>query len=56
MTKLDENDLVEYQMFASLASALGLLGVLLSAFYFFAIALGLGFIAVMLFLGALDTF
>ena len=42
MTKLDENDLVEYQILASMANATGSFGALLGALFY----AGLGFLIV----------
>ena len=41
MTKLDQNDLVEYTVFATLADACGSFAVFLSILYYLGIGLGL---------------
>ena len=52
MTKLDQNDLVEYRIFATLGEACGPFAVFLSVLYYLGVALGLLMASGALLLGA----
>ena len=51
MTKLDQNDLVEYQIFATLARGLGGFGLILGGLFYLGVGLVFLLPAVMLLLG-----
>ena len=53
MTKLDENDLVEYQMFSHMTNQLGPIATIFGAIYYIGIMLTCFFVAGCMLLGAL---
>ena len=53
MTKLDQNDLVEYTMFASVASGMGVIGSFVTAIFYGGIAIVFAIAAGAMLLGAL---
>ena len=53
MTKLDENDLVEYQILATMANATGSFGALLGALFYVGLGCLIVFASLALFIGGL---